>query len=263
MPVRWPVSRVLSRSAGMVIHLGRRLPDASCGRPENEATRPCAARATRALLFGLAPGRACPFHPARPKPRPTRLCGAGPRLAADGSYPLPCVVVLGLSSGDGLPRHTRPSSHLTGRWTLAPTVRHGQRPPCRQAADLDAPDAGRTGSCRPVHIRDGSSRPVHIRDGSCRPQAGSGRSERIPGPVGRDLPPDGKGQPGARGHLAATLRPGTSPPGGRQRRGRRGQGWPVRPRPCWWRAARGWRSSARTRPTAPWPRPRAHASSDP
>ena len=47
----------------MVIHLGRRLPNASCGRPEGGATHPCAARATRALLFGLAPGRACPFHP--------------------------------------------------------------------------------------------------------------------------------------------------------------------------------------------------------
>ena len=137
--MRWPVSRVLSRTAGMVIHLGRRLPDASCGRPEGGATRPCAARATRALLFGLAPGRACPFHPAGPKPRPTRLCGAGPRLAADGSYPLPCVVVLGLSSGDGLPRHTRPSSHLTGRWTLAPAVGwHVQRrcDPARSLARL-------------------------------------------------------------------------------------------------------------------------------
>ncbi len=127
-PVRWPVSRVLSRDAGMVIHLGRRLPDASCSRPEGGATHPCAACATRALLFGLAPGRACPFHPARPKPMPTRLCGAGPRLAADGSYPLPCVVVLGLSSGDGSPRHTRPSGHLTSRWTVAPLRQRLARP---------------------------------------------------------------------------------------------------------------------------------------
>jgi hypothetical protein len=141
--VRWPVSRVLSRaSTGMVIHLGRRLPDASCGRPGSGATHSCAACATRAPLFGLAPGRACPFHPAGPKPRPTRLCGAIPRLAADGNYPLPRVVVLGLSSGDGLPRHTRPSSHLTSRWTLA--LRHGgcepaiDRPVIRAAAVASA-----------------------------------------------------------------------------------------------------------------------------
>jgi hypothetical protein len=29
---------------------------------------------------------------------PARLCGTGPRLTADGSYPLPCVAELGLSS---------------------------------------------------------------------------------------------------------------------------------------------------------------------
>jgi len=60
---------------------------------------------------------------------PTRLCGAGPRLAADGSYPLPCVVVLGLSSGDGSPRHTRPSSHLAGRGTLPPACLGGRVSP--------------------------------------------------------------------------------------------------------------------------------------
>ena len=90
-------------AAGTVIHLGRRLPGASSGRPEGEAThsfRDPPKRAPIALLFGLAPGRACPFHPAQPACAglPVRHCGAGPRLTADGCYPLPCVAELGLSS---------------------------------------------------------------------------------------------------------------------------------------------------------------------
>src|SRR4051812_44081348 len=62
-------SSVPPRMAVTVIHLGRRLPDASCGRPEGEATPLLGwdpqADPNPALLFGLAPGRACPFHPAR------------------------------------------------------------------------------------------------------------------------------------------------------------------------------------------------------
>jgi len=55
-------------------------------------------------------------------------------------------------------------------------------------------------------------------------------------------------------------RRGTWPPGGRRRRDRRGRGWPMRRQPCWWLAVRGWHSSARTPPAAPWTRPRARAS---
>ena len=65
-PARRSVSRVLSRpcGAGTVIHLRRRLPDVFSGRPESEATPLLPDLRPTALLFGLAPGRACPFHPA-------------------------------------------------------------------------------------------------------------------------------------------------------------------------------------------------------
>jgi hypothetical protein len=71
---------------------------------------------------------------------PTRLCGAGPRLAADGCYPLPCVVELGLSSRPTVARRTRdrpadslahgcyqpdppdPQTMLTRRATTRPTM---------------------------------------------------------------------------------------------------------------------------------------------
>src|SRR6187551_2468377 len=72
--------------AGTVIHLRRRLPDVFSGRPESEATPLPPDRSPTALLFGLAPGRACPFHPAQVAcaTLPARLCGASPRLSADG-----------------------------------------------------------------------------------------------------------------------------------------------------------------------------------
>ncbi len=118
--MRWPVSRVLSRSRGD-------------GHPSGTPVARRLLRPTRrrgdAPLCGFR--RHVPSYLAlhqvelarftRPaEAEPTRLCGAGPRLAADGCYPLPCVVVLGLSSGDGSPRHTRPSGHLTGCRTLPP-----------------------------------------------------------------------------------------------------------------------------------------------
>lgn len=63
-PARWSVSRVLSRPrrSGTVIHLRRRLPDVFSGRPESGATPLLPDSRPTALLFGLAPGRACPFH---------------------------------------------------------------------------------------------------------------------------------------------------------------------------------------------------------
>src|SRR5438876_6180631 len=45
-------------------------------------------------LRGLAPGSACPFHPACAGSSLWRW----PRLAAEGRYPLPCPVESGLSS---------------------------------------------------------------------------------------------------------------------------------------------------------------------
>jgi hypothetical protein len=100
--------------------------DAGCPAPRAADPRakrrtPSATRRSEpriALLYGLAPGRACPFHPAQPACAglPVRHCGAGPHLAVDGCYPLPCVAELGLSScRHGFPRRgTRPSDRLAG-----------------------------------------------------------------------------------------------------------------------------------------------------
>ena len=127
-PARRPVSRVLSpptcrrrrRSSIWVAGCpAPRAADPRAGRRTPPATRRSATR--NALLFGLAPGRACPFHPVRPAcaGSPVRHCGAGPRLTADGCYPLPCVAELGLSSCRRVaPRGPRPSDRLAGSPSL-------------------------------------------------------------------------------------------------------------------------------------------------
>ncbi len=85
------------------------------------------------------------FTRPRPKPPPTRLCGAGPRLTADGCYPLPCVAVLGLSSSGGSPRRAQPSGHLAGERTLAPAPRTTRGGGAPSAARRVRPH----GTCRP------------------------------------------------------------------------------------------------------------------
>src|SRR5687767_452776 len=65
-------SSVPTLRSGTVIHLRRRLPDVSSGRPGSRATPLASNFRPTAPLFGLAPGRACPFH-------------SGPRLPAAGS----------------------------------------------------------------------------------------------------------------------------------------------------------------------------------
>src|SRR5439155_23783734 len=80
-----PISRIPSWT---VISLGRRSPSASSGAPGDGAGHAIAP------IHRLAPGRACLVSPACAD----RHCGAGPRLAADGCYPLPCPVESGLSS---------------------------------------------------------------------------------------------------------------------------------------------------------------------
>ncbi len=82
------------------------------------------------------------FTRRRPEPPPTRLCGAGPRLSADGSYPLPCVAVLGLSSSGESPRRAQPSGHLAGEMTLAPAPRATRKRRTRRVGSA-------TWSCRP------------------------------------------------------------------------------------------------------------------
>ena len=125
MPARRPVSRVLSRrpvarATEMAIHLGRRSPGGSSGRPEGWAARLSPGEPGCALLLGLAPGRVCrvSLRPPACAAARHRHCGTGPRLTADGRYPLPCAAELGLSSrpSRGCPRRgSRPSDRLADR----------------------------------------------------------------------------------------------------------------------------------------------------
>src|SRR5437773_10126858 len=72
----------------MVIPLERKSPSASSGLPGDGAGHAIVP------LRGLAPGSACPFHPACAGSSLWRW----PRLTAEGRYPLPCPVESGLSS---------------------------------------------------------------------------------------------------------------------------------------------------------------------
>ena len=99
---------------------GRRLPDGSCGRPEGTAAHR-SARRTGPLpsYLALLQVEFAAFHPAgRQADHRTRLCGTGPRLAADGRYPLPCAGELGLSSGrtGSRPARDHPIGSLAGRF---------------------------------------------------------------------------------------------------------------------------------------------------
>jgi hypothetical protein len=111
---------VASRSSGRVLYRGRSSgddhPSLAAGYPTAQAADPRTGQRdlfrsnarlpeppNRVLLFGLAPGRVCRVSPTAlglPRAR-LRLCGTGPRLAADGRYPLPCAEELGLSSHVG------------------------------------------------------------------------------------------------------------------------------------------------------------------
>ena len=102
------------------------------GHPSERPTRglsepPAAARTPPcALLFGLAPARACPFH-SRSRTSGHRHCGAGPRLTADGCYPRTCSMELGLSSDAAFrPMRPRPSGRLQGPpfYSIRTLVRH-------------------------------------------------------------------------------------------------------------------------------------------
>src|SRR5207247_10863245 len=96
------LSRILART---VIPLERRSPSASSGLPGDGAGHAIVP------LRGLAPGSACPFHPACAGSSLWR----GPRLTAEGRYPLPCPVASGLSSAafaDATIEPTRPSHSI-------------------------------------------------------------------------------------------------------------------------------------------------------
>src|SRR6266550_101171 len=92
------LSRILART---VIPLERRSPSASSGLPGDGAGHAIVP------LRGLAPGSACPFHPARAGSSLWR----GPRLTAEGCYPLPCPVESGLSSAAFADATIRPARH--------------------------------------------------------------------------------------------------------------------------------------------------------
>ena len=104
MPARRPVSRVLSRRS----RSGDGHPSRDAGCPTPLAADPRAGRRTPFRRSGprlpsylaLLRVELARFTPARPTfaDLPARHCGAGPRLTADGCYPLPCVAELGLSS---------------------------------------------------------------------------------------------------------------------------------------------------------------------
>jgi hypothetical protein len=144
------------------------------GRPTPPAADPKAGRRTPVQLAPHAPSYLALHQVELARftrsagAEPTRLCGAGPRLAADGCYPLPCVVVLGLSSSDESPRHPRPSGHLAGRRTLPPTAARGRRrwgPAARPASHLDGPVLGFAAS---VHQMNDGATPVRATNGTCK-----------------------------------------------------------------------------------------------
>ena len=120
-PARRPVSRVLSRDRSR-----GRSSISTAGRPTAHAADPRAGQRT-SPPSRLAARRVAPsylallrvefaaFHPGG-RSRRTRLCGTGPRLTADGRYPLPCAEELGLSSSRRADRPgARPSGRLAGR----------------------------------------------------------------------------------------------------------------------------------------------------
>ena len=128
--------------AGTVIHLDRRSPGGSCGRPEGWAAHlsPVGTSRRRRVApsyLALLRVEFAAFHPGRRSGR-TRLCGTGPRLAADGRYPLPCAEELGLSSS----RIGGPTRRATVRPPRWPTDSTPPRRLARQARSV--PSTGQT-----------------------------------------------------------------------------------------------------------------------
>ena len=109
---RRPVSRVLSRAGGTAIGRGRSSIYATYPGAERAT---CCGRSRLALPYSvLLRLELAAFH-SRSRRSGHRHCGAGPRLAADGRYPLACSVELGLSSDAAFrPMRPRPSGRLQG-----------------------------------------------------------------------------------------------------------------------------------------------------
>ena len=128
--MRWPISRVLSRT---IIHLGQTSPFASSNLPKNGTGRTCLPKQT-VLLFGLAPGgvyRATTvtsravrsYRTLSPLPNHLKMirrytfCCTSRRLTPPSSYLAPCPLEPGLSSlcicKARLSGHLKPRSYLT------------------------------------------------------------------------------------------------------------------------------------------------------
>jgi len=119
VPASRSVSRVLYHAHGARRRSsisGRRLPDGSSGRPEDDGSAPVVRRTGPVSSYlALLRVEFAAFHPAgRQVGLRSRLCGTGPRLTADGRYPLPCAAELGLSSGRTV--SGRPATIRSARW---------------------------------------------------------------------------------------------------------------------------------------------------
>ena len=181
---RRSVSRVLSRpKAGMAIHLGRSLPNASCDRPERRRERPARRRrhhrhppaaptwSCSRWGFPCRPrcrrrGALLPHHftlAARATPRRGRawarryvFCGTIPEVAPAGRYPAPCL----RGARTFLPLRHAKSGH--------PTVWHGimwEMPPANQRSGGGAPggaSGGAAGAGAPLNAPQNKS-PAKIR----------------------------------------------------------------------------------------------------
>src|SRR5215213_3721397 len=162
----------------MAIHLDRRLPDGSCGRPEGCAAHVLPASRVVALLFGLAPGRACRVSLRRPKPPASSLWRwSSPR----GGWELPTTLRWGARTfltPLGLPRSARghPAVSLTNGFYLPPDrsqirAGHGRTPDASSVLATPPDDRRRTARHHPVdglvahRVGEGVLRAGHVRRG--------------------------------------------------------------------------------------------------
>lgn len=143
-----PVRRILFDTiadAVAIIPLGRNSRSGSSHLPAASPSR------FIGCLFGVAPRRDCPFHPARTPPRkrdagpqPTRLCCSDPHLTVGRCYLLRRSVESGRSSWDRSPQRSpgglcrwilgtgcarRNRAHVQTRWTAPRLARRSSRWP--------------------------------------------------------------------------------------------------------------------------------------
>jgi hypothetical protein len=186
LSARRPVSRVLCRTTEAVRRWpsisGRRSPDGSCGRPEGCAAHIVPANRGVALLFGLAPGRACLVSLHGPARRPDPASSLWRWSSPRGGWGLPTTLRWGARTfltPAGLPRPTRshPAVSLTPRFYPGSPISPAGGPPTRGRP----PSPGRSPRCT-WRRRGSSARGVRARRSS-RP-AGSGACAAPPPTAG-------------------------------------------------------------------------------